>query len=136
MKSGVYMHRESGGMLLGLADPNQPPGFDVSVDWDFLPTVVEHAIHRLPALEAAEVSNGWAGLYETTPDHNAVIGPPAGRQGLMLVNGFSGHGFMQAPGAGQLVAEWIVTGRPSIDLAALRLERFSEQGSMVESNVI
>ena len=136
MKSGVYMHRESGGMLLGLADPHEPPGFDTSVDWDFLPRVVEPAMHRLPALEAAEISNGWAGLYETTPDHNAIIGPPATVQGLMLANGFSGHGFMQAPAVGQLVAEWIVEGRPSIDLHPLRLERFVDQDTLVESNVI
>ena len=136
MKSGVYMHRESGGMLLGLANPDDKPGFDTSVDWDFLERVVEPAIHRLPALEAAQVSNGWAGLYETTPDHNAVLGPPGGVAGLMLANGFSGHGFMHAPAVGQLIAEWIVDGRPSIDLAPLRLERFNERAARAEANVI
>lgn len=136
MKSGVYMHRESGGMLLGLANPDEPVGFETSVNWDYLADVVEPAIHRVPALEAAEVSNGWAGLYESTPDHNAVLGPPAGVQGLMLANGFSGHGFMQAPAVGQLIAEWIVDGRPSLDLRALRLERFAERDALVESNVI
>jgi glycine/D-amino acid oxidase-like deaminating enzyme len=123
-------------MLMGLANPDEPPGFDTSVDWDFLARVVEPAIRRLPALEEAEISNGWAGLYETTPDHNAVLGPPVGVKGLMLANGFSGHGFMQAPGVGQLIAEWILDGRPSIDLHPLRLERFSERETLVESNVI
>ncbi len=136
MKSGVYMHRESGGMLLGLANRDQAPGFDTSVDWDFLERVVEPAIHRLPALEAARVSNGWAGLYETTPDHNAVLGPPAGVGGLMLANGFSGHGFMHAPAVGQLIAEWIVDGRPSLDLSALSLERFGARKATAEATVI
>ena len=136
MESGVYMHRESGGLLMGLANPDEKPGFDTSVDWDFLERVVEPAIRRWPALEAAQVSNGWAGLYETTPDHNAVLGPPAGIGGLMLANGFSGHGFMHAPAVGQLIAEWIVDGRPSLDLSALRLERFSGQASLAEANVI
>ncbi len=136
MLSGVYMHRESGGMLLGLANKDEPAGFNTSVDWDFLPTVVEGAIHRLPALEAAEVSNGWAGLYETTPDHNAVVGWAPGVGGLMLANGFSGHGFMQAPGVGELVAEWILEGKPSLDLTPLRLERFSESDVRAEANVI
>jgi sarcosine oxidase subunit beta len=136
MHSGVYMHRESGGMLLGLARPDEPPGFNLGVDWDFLPQVVEPAIARVPALESAEITNGWSGLYETTPDHNAVLGPPTGVTGLMLANGFSGHGFMQAPGVGQLIAEWIVDGQPSLDLTPLRLERFAERSATIEANVI
>ena len=136
MKSGVYMHRESGGMLLGLANPEEPPGFDTSVNWDLLERVVEPAMHRVPALESAQVSNAWAGLYETTPDHNAVLGPPAGLEGLMLANGFSGHGLMHAPAVGRLISEWIVDGKPSLDLKPLRLERFAEHDAMLEANVI
>ena len=136
MKSGVYMHRESGGMLLGYANPEEPEGFNLGVNWDLLERIVEPAMHRVPALEAAEVSNGWAGLYETTPDHNSVLGPPRGVEGLMLANGFSGHGFMHAPGVGQLITEWIVDGRPSLDLSPLRLERFTEHKATIEANVI
>ena len=136
MKSGVYMHRESGGMLLGLADKDEPSSFDTSVNWDFLEKVVEPAIERLPALAEAEIGHGWAGLYETTPDHNAVLGKPAGVEGLLFANGFSGHGFMQAPGIGQLMSEWIVDGAPSLDLHELRLERFTEGASLHEANVI
>jgi sarcosine oxidase, subunit beta len=136
MKSGVYMHRESGGLLLGYANREEPEGFNTAVNWDLLERVVEPAMHRVPALEAAEVSNGWAGLYETTPDHNSVLGPPAAVGGFMLANGFSGHGFMHSPAVGQLIAEWIVDGRPSIDLTPLALERFSEHRVMAEANVI
>ena len=136
MKSGVYMHRESGGMLLGYANPEEPEGFNLGVNWDLLERIVEPAMHRVPPLEAAEVSNGWAGLYETTPDHNSVLGPPRGVEGLMLANGFSGHGFMHAPAVGQLITEWIVDGKPSLDLSPLRLERFTEQKATVEANVI
>jgi sarcosine oxidase subunit beta len=136
MKSGVYMHRESGGMLLGLANPEEPSAFDTSVKWDLLERVVGPAMHRLPALESAEIANAWAGLYETTPDNNAVIGPAGAVEGLMLANGFSGHGLMHAPAVGQLMAEWVVDGRPSIDLHALRLERFAEHEDLVEANVI
>ena len=136
MQSGVYMHRESGGMLLGYANPEEPEGFNLSVNWDLLERIVEPAMHRVPALEAAEVSNGWAGLYETTPDHNAVLGPPRDVEGLMLANGFSGHGFMHAPAVGQLISEWIVDGKPSLDLSSLRLERFAERKAPVEVYVI
>jgi sarcosine oxidase subunit beta len=136
MKSGVYMHRESGGILMGLANRDEPPGFNLSVDWELLERVVEPAVHRLPALESARVSNAWSGLYETTPDHNAVLGPPAGLEGLMLANGFSGHGLMHSPAVGELIAEWIVDGRPSLDLRPLRLERFAERAAAAEATVI
>jgi sarcosine oxidase subunit beta len=136
MGSGVYMHRESGGMLLGYANPEEPEGFNLVVNWDLLERIVEPAMHRVPALESAQISNGWAGLYETTPDHNAILGPPRGVEGLMLANGFSGHGFMHAPAVGQLITEWIVDGKPSLDLSPLRLERFAEHRAMVEANVI
>ncbi len=136
MKSGVYMHRESGGLLLGLADRDETPSFDTSTNWDFLEKVVEPAMARVPPLAEAEIAHGWAGLYETTPDHNAVLGHPEGTEGLLLANGFSGHGFMQAPAIGQLMAEWIVDGRPSLDLGELRLERFRDARAVTESNVI
>jgi sarcosine oxidase subunit beta len=136
MKTGVYMHRESGGLLIGLADKNEPSSFDTSVNWDFLEQVVEGAVERVPALAEAEIGRGWAGLYETTPDHNSVLGPPAAVKGLMLANGFSGHGFMQAPAVGKLITEWIVDGSPGIDVSDLRLERFAEQAAAPEVNVI
>ncbi len=139
MTSGVYMHRESGGMLLGYANPEEPVGFDLSVNPEMLDRIIEPAVFRVPALEAAEVkiSKGWAGLYETTPDHNSILGPPQAVRGLMLANGFSGHGFMHAPAVGQLVAEWIVDGKPSLDLSPARLERFAgAAGTAAEANVI
>jgi glycine/D-amino acid oxidase-like deaminating enzyme len=44
---------------------------------------------------------------------------------------------MHAPAVGQLITEWIVDGKPSLDLSPLRLERFaSRTGSEVEANVI
>jgi sarcosine oxidase subunit beta len=55
---------------------------------------------------------------------------------LQLANGFSGHGFMQAPAVGQLIAEWIVDGRPALDVSELRLERFAEHAAAPEANVI
>lgn len=136
MKSGVYLHRESGGLLLGLADRDEPAGFDTSTNWDFLEKIVEPAMERIPALGEAEIAHGWAGLYEITPDHNAVLGAPDGVDGLLLANGFSGHGFMQAPAIGQLMAEWIVEGEPSLDLSDLRLERFRDSSAVAETNVI
>ncbi|MEO6462982.1 MAG: FAD-binding oxidoreductase [Candidatus Eisenbacteria bacterium] len=135
MASGVYMHRESGGLLLGLADRDEPSSTNTNIDFDFRDRVFLAALERLPRLEDAEYRAGWAGLYEVTPDHNAILGP-SGTDGFLLANGFSGHGFMHAPAVGLLLADWIVDGRPRLDVSALSLERFAGRPLAAEANVI
>lgn len=135
--SGLYMHRESGGMLMGWANPAIEPGYDISTDPDYTDEIIMKALARMPELETAEITNAWGGLYETTPDHHAIMGPAAERKGFWNNTGFSGHGFMHAPAAGRLIAEWIVEGQPSIDLSRLALERFARPVEIKdEANVI
>lgn len=134
--SGLYMHRESGGVLLGMADPKDGPGFDESVNWSFLPDVVERAMARLPLLEQATVRTGWGGLYENTPDRHPIIGRVDGLDGFLCAAGFSGHGLMHAPAVGELVAELIADGQTSLDLSALRAGRFAQGDVVPEHNVI
>jgi sarcosine oxidase, subunit beta len=130
------MHRESGGVLLGMADPRDGPGFNESVNWEFLPEIVERALSRLPVLERASIRSGWAGLYEDTPDKHPVIGQLGEIQGLLCAAGFSGHGVMHAPATGELVAELVCDGRTSLDLTPLRFERFARGELVPEHNVI
>jgi sarcosine oxidase subunit beta len=133
--TGVYMHTESGGLLIGKADPDEPASFNENVDYGFLERVAELAMARVPALENARIRTGWGGLYEVTPDHHPVIGP-AGEPGWWVACGFSGHGVMHAPATGMVMAELLTTGRSSLDVSCLRLSRFREGHPMVETNVI
>ncbi|OGC78385.1 MAG: hypothetical protein A2Z27_05890 [candidate division Zixibacteria bacterium RBG_16_50_21] len=134
--TGLYTHRESGGLLLGWADKDTPPGFDLSVDPNYTDKIIELALNRIPALETAEISSSWAGLYESTPDHLAILGKVPEVEGLILANGFSGHGFMHAPAVGVLMAELIVNGKPSLDISPLSIERFKKGRLEPERNVI
>src|SRR5450759_4051852 len=102
-----YFHREGAGLLFGMGDPHETPTFDTTVQWDFLPQVIDVAVKRLPALADASISHAWAGLYEVTPDANPIIGPAHGVDGLFLINGFSGHGFQHSPAAGRILADVI-----------------------------
>ncbi len=134
--SGLYFHRESGGVLLGMADPADGPGFDDSVNWDFLPTVVERALERLPILERATVKTGWAGFYEDTPDKHPILGTIDEVPGFISAAGFSGHGLMHAPAAGEVIAQ-VVCGEPtSVDITALRFDRFAKGALVTEHNVV
>jgi sarcosine oxidase subunit beta len=134
--TGVYMHRESGGLLLGLADLEEPPSFHTHIDLDFRDRVFMLAFERLPKLEDAAYRAGWAGLYEDTPDHNAILGEAPGVRGFWLANGFSGHGFMHSPAGGMVIAD-LVTGRPPrADVSALAPDRFERAALVAEANVI
>ncbi len=136
VKSGLYCHKESQGMLLGWADESVAPSFDISIDPDYTDTILEKALDRIPQLEVAEVANQWAGLYETTPDHHAIIGPNGEVAGLFHVTGFSGHGFMQAPAAGAVAAEMLTGKKTSVDVSALTPDRFARGEVVNETNVI
>lgn len=126
LRSGTYVHVERrGSIMLGGGDRGDRRGFDESLDWSLLPRLIEAVTHRLPALEAARIRRGWAGLREMTPDELAIVGPVTDIEGYFVAAGFSGHGFMHAPAIGKLMAELILDGKTStIDIAALSLDRF------------
>jgi sarcosine oxidase subunit beta len=120
-----YFHREGAGMLFGMGDPAETPTFDTTVQWDFLPQVIDVAVKRLPVLGDASISHAWAGLYEVTPDANPLIGPVDEVSGLFLINGFSGHGFQHSPAAGRILADVIAGRDPQFDLSPFALDRFA-----------
>jgi sarcosine oxidase subunit beta len=120
-----YYHREGAGILFGMGDPDETPTFDMTVQWDFLPQVIDVAVRRLPALASASVSHAWAGLYEMTPDHNPIIGPSPDVAGFFTIAGFSGHGFQHSPAAGRILADVIAGRDPRFDLTPFALTRFS-----------
>lgn len=136
VQSGLYTHKESKGLLLGWADKNAEPGFDISIDPDYTDNILEKALDRIPQLETAEVANQWAGLYETTPDHRGIIGFESKVKGMFHVTGFSGHGLMHAPAAAMITSE-ILTGKsPSVDITNLSPDRFAKGKLVKETNVI
>jgi len=135
-ESTFYFHREGGGLLFGMGDPDERPGYDITVQWDFLPKVIDVAVRRLPALGDASVSHAWAGLYEMTPDHNPIIGPAPDVPGLFTIAGFSGHGFQHCPAAGRILAD-LMTGRdPSFDVSPFAHDRFARRAVSQELNVV
>jgi FAD-dependent oxidoreductase domain-containing protein 1 len=94
---------------------------------EFLPALVR----RLPAFRELRDVDGWAGLYEMTPDHNPVIGEHPALRGLIFASGFSGHGLMMSPATGKIVSEIVRTGTSTtFDVSIFAPDRF-ERGALV-----
>ena len=134
--TGFYFHREGPGLLFGMADPDQPPGFDAPTDPAWLEGVMEVAERRCPALLDMGIAGGWKGYYEVTPDHNALVGESSAVDRFLYATGFSGHGFLQAPAVGEIVRDLVLEREPFVDVAALSSERFARAETRPERNVI
>jgi sarcosine oxidase subunit beta len=132
----LYFHREGEGLLIGMSNPNETPGFDINVDEEWEITNLEAAIRRMPLLENASRASHWAGLYEVTPDAHPIFGG-TNIEGFLVCAGFSGHGFMHGPIAGKLMSEYVTDGTFStVDVSSLDLARFDEGRSIKEYNVV
>jgi len=99
------------------------PSFNVNVDYDSMVEVAEKSLFRVPLMEKAQITRGWAGSYEISPDNHAILGKIPEVEGLYAANGFSGHGFQHSPAAGKLLAELILGEKPSIDFSILSIDR-------------
>ena len=132
----LYFHREGDGLLIGMSNQNEKPGFDQTVYEEFELVNFEAAIKRLPLLERARRASHWAGLYEVTPDAHPIFGGSPVK-GFTICAGFSGHGFMHGPVAGKLMSEYMLDGKFStIDVSMLDLARFQEERLIKEYNVV
>ncbi len=136
---GLYFHREGAGILTGMSNHDEAPGFDTTVDEAWRLRHLENALERLPLLADAGIAAEWAGLYEVTPDDQPILGRLPQVEGLFACAGFSGHGLMHGPASGLVLAEEILDGRAhTIDIDPLRWGRF-EAGSVAgagEYNVV
>lgn len=132
----LYFHTEGEGLLIGMSNPQEAPGYDQRVDEDFELLNAEAAILRMPILERAGRASHAAGLYEVTPDAHPIFGPTP-VDGFYVVAGFSGHGFMHGPIAGKLIAELMVEKQyRTLDVSMLDLARFAEHRLIQEYNVV
>ncbi len=124
--SGFYFRKEMEQLLLSPGDVEDiGEDFEVPVDRRRIAETVEKALDRIPIVEKARIAGGWAGLRPLTPDEHAIIGPAPGVNGFFLAVGFCGHGFQHSPATGRYVAEWVLDGKPSLDLSLFDPGRFA-----------
>lgn len=134
--TSLYFHTEGPGLLIGMPESQDSWSFDTSRDSAWLPGLAEAMVHRMPSVADVGIQSGWAGLYEMTPDHNALIGRSRAVPGFLYACGFSGHGFLMGPAVGEVMRDLYLDRSPFVDVAALDLARFEDADTRPEHNII
>ncbi|WP_406005807.1 FAD-binding oxidoreductase [Streptomyces sp. NBC_00637] len=132
--SSLYFHGEGPGLLVGMSDPDERPGFATDSHDRWIPRLTAAMEQRAPALLDLRRTGGWAGLYEVTPDHNALIGEASSVSRFLYATGFSGHGFLQGPAVGEVVRDLILGRVPFVDVTPLSADRFAADAPRPEAN--
>lgn len=119
-----YYRPEGDGVLMGMGKlPTED--LDIQISNEMINEMIDAAVHRVPVLERASMLTAWTGVRPLTPDDHPILGPVPSVDGFVLNCGWGGTGIIQAPIAGQLVAEYIANGRAStMDIGSFAIERF------------
>lgn len=134
--TSFYFHSEGDGLLMGAPETEDTWEFDLHSDPCWLEHLSDLIEARAPDLDEVEVRAGWAGLYEVTPDHNALIGSSSEVAGFHYACGFSGHGFLQGPAVGEVVRDLVLDREPFVDVRGLSLDRFTAGELRTELTIV
>jgi dimethylglycine dehydrogenase len=129
-----YFRQERDSLIMGVHEPHTPYCFVDGIPDDFgqelLPpdlergaACIDEGMRRVPALGKVGVKRVICGPTSRTTDFNGLMGPLAGAPNFWVLAGFSA-GISHGGGVGQLLAEWMIEGEPSIDVAPLDVNRF------------
>jgi sarcosine oxidase subunit beta len=134
--TSYYFHGEGPGLLLGMSDPDETPGFKLQRSDGWLPRLGEAIERRTPELGEVGIAGGWAGLYEMTPDHNAIIGESPEVSRFLYATGFSGHGFLMGPAVGEVMRDLYQGVAPFVDVSGFDVRRFDASDIRTELNIV
>jgi len=121
-------------LMLAMGEREPRWGSERLVDQELVADWRARLARRYPPAADVPIARSWAGLYDMTPDAHPIIGPVA--DGVYVSCGFSGHGFMQAPAVGRIVADELLGVDPGFDLEPYRLERFTAGAVFPETAIL
>lgn len=131
----IYFRGEGDAVMLGAFQahskpwdvPRVPENFSfqlLDADWEKFAEPLRNGKHRIPALETCEFAKFVNGPESFTPDNNFLMGEAPELRNLFVGAGFNSVGIASAGGAGKYLAEWIIEGRPTMDLWSVDIRRF------------
>ncbi len=130
VSNSLYMKPETGGTILAgdgtESTESDPDNFREKPGFDFMTSISEKMLRRLPRSENARLVRGWSGLCTATPDRRPLIGFHSGTEGLFLAVGFNALGVMRAPAIGEMVSDLICGRRTQDDIPEFDPNRFEK----------
>ncbi|MBO0763898.1 MAG: GcvT family protein, partial [Hyphomicrobiaceae bacterium] len=129
-----YFREESGGLLVGLFEPvcapwkveGIPADFcfaEIEPDWDRMAPYLETAMARVPVTLETGVKKLFCGPESFTPDLRPIIGEAPELRNYFVAAGLNSIGILTGGGIGRLLAHWIVTGNPDMDVTGINIDR-------------
>jgi 4-methylaminobutanoate oxidase (formaldehyde-forming) len=131
----AYYREETGGMMIGLFEPDCAPwrvegipedfSFgELPPDWDRLTPFLERAMARVPITMETGIRKFFCGPESFTPDLAPVIGEAPELRNYFVAAGLNSVGIITGGGYGRVLAHWILNGRPDVDVTGINIDRF------------
>src|SRR5690606_3113369 len=127
LESGLYFSQSMRGEIVGgISNARVPAGLDQGSSLRFLALYARELSRTMPILSGVRILRQWSGCYDITPDGNPLVGEVDEMEGLILVSGFMGHGFMMAPIMGELLPKYLLFGEEKELFERWNLRRYRE----------
>jgi 4-methylaminobutanoate oxidase (formaldehyde-forming) len=129
-----YFREEVGGLMVGLFEPvcapwkveGVPEDFsfgEITPDWDRMGPYVEKAMNRVPRSLEVGVKKFFCGPESFTPDLAPIVGEAPEVKNFFVAAGLNSIGILTGGGLGRVLAHWITTGRPDVDVTGFNIDR-------------
>ncbi len=140
-KDFYAQQRPHGGFIMGISPENpekwfDPKDYNLDTSWRFLKRMANTILQVMPFLKDVHIVRQWSGFYDMTPDRHHIVGPIKEYEGLWILAGGSGHGFMFGPAIGMILAQWIVGETMTYNITKLSPERFKTGNLVIEPAVV
>ncbi len=133
-KSFGYYREEVGGLMIGLFEAKCAPwkvsgvpedfSFgEISPDWDRMAPYLQTAMERVPVSLTAGVKKFFCGPESFTPDLAPVVGEAPELKNYFVAAGLNSIGILTGGGLGRVLANWILTGQPDVDITGFNIDR-------------
>ncbi len=124
-----FVPRQDGRILVGAS--MEDVGFERGNTVSILHQLLGATLKLVPGLEHAEIEQQWMGFRPGSPDGMPFLGPVAAKAGLWVATGHYRNGVALAPITANVMADWIMGHKPSLDMAA-----FSPERKLIESSLV